>query len=150
MIVVINAELIIEKVKIIPIFVFLQSGNKKNEAEDQFEKDAKIEVKSSGNLFTHEEIESALISNALLLFFAGFDTSSTGLLYLGICVLCNSLNVLSCQIDSLDDVVASNLFIQLMQFNYTSKLLLRDIINVIKWSKWSKVIKGVGLTIFSQ
>ena len=59
---------------------FQSSENKQTEAEDQFEKDAKIESKSSTSMFTHEEIEAALISNALLLFFAGFDTSSTGLL----------------------------------------------------------------------
>ena len=48
------------------------------EEEDQFEKDAKLETKSVEKVFSHEEIEAALISNALLLFFAGFDTSSTG------------------------------------------------------------------------
>lgn len=48
------------------------------EDEDQFEKDAKIDAKSGPKLFTQQEIEDALISNALLLFFAGFDTSSTG------------------------------------------------------------------------
>lgn len=46
--------------------------------EDQFEKDAKVEAKFGGKIFTHQEIEDALISNALLLFTAGFDTSSTG------------------------------------------------------------------------
>lgn len=33
----------------------------------------------SKSLFTEEEIESALVSNALLLFLAGFDTSSSSM-----------------------------------------------------------------------
>lgn len=49
------------------------------EAESQFEADAKIHSKSPRKVFTSEEIEFVLISNALLLFFAGFDTTSSGL-----------------------------------------------------------------------
>jgi hypothetical protein len=40
-----------------------------------------VEAKTGSKLFTHQEIEDALISNALLLFFAGFDTASTGIYF---------------------------------------------------------------------
>ena len=61
------------------LFFWQNSTTKSDEvAEDQFEKDAKIEAKTGAKIFSHQEIEDALISNALLLFFAGFDTSSTG------------------------------------------------------------------------
>jgi cytochrome P450 len=56
------------------------SKSKTVEEVDQFEKDAKVESKSGDKVFTQQEIEDALISNALLLFFAGFDTTSTGFL----------------------------------------------------------------------
>ena len=48
---------------------------------DQFENDAKLRgFKDGQNLYSNqEEFESALISNLFLLFFAGFDTQSTGL-----------------------------------------------------------------------
>ena len=46
---------------------------------DQFEADAKLSEKVSLAAFSDEEIEAALISNVLLLFVAGFDTSSTGM-----------------------------------------------------------------------
>ena len=49
------------------------------EDEDQFEKDAKIKVSSSKRVFTKEELELVVVSNAFLLFFAGFDTSSSGM-----------------------------------------------------------------------
>ena len=48
---------------------------------DQFEDDAKIKgLKGTQNLYSNkEEFELAIISNLFLLFFAGFDTQSTGL-----------------------------------------------------------------------
>lgn len=50
-----------------------------NESETQFDADAKIETNSPHKVFTAEEIEAFLISNALLMFIAGFDTSSSGM-----------------------------------------------------------------------
>ena len=47
--------------------------------EDQFEKDAKIDVGGKKIAFTKEELELVVVSNAFLLFFAGFDTSSSGM-----------------------------------------------------------------------
>jgi hypothetical protein len=49
------------------------------QTENQFDSDAKIETSTSRKVFSPEEIESFLISNALLMFFAGFDTSSNGM-----------------------------------------------------------------------
>ncbi len=50
------------------------------EAEDQFEKDASIaEGSSNGFVVSKEEYELLLISNAVVLFFAGFDTTSSAL-----------------------------------------------------------------------
>ncbi len=56
-----------------------KSPTPQNESESQFDDDAKIETSSSKKVFSSEEIESILISNALLMFFAGFDTSSNGM-----------------------------------------------------------------------
>ena len=42
---------------------------------NQFEKDAKLEVKSKVN-FTKQELETAIVANGFLSFFAGFETSS--------------------------------------------------------------------------
>ena len=49
------------------------------ESESQFDDDAKIETSSTKKVFTAAEIEAFLISNVLLMFFAGFDTSSNGM-----------------------------------------------------------------------
>lgn len=47
---------------------------------DQFYKDAKIRNdKASKTVFSEEEIELALIANAILFFFAGFDNSAMGM-----------------------------------------------------------------------
>ena len=48
---------------------------------DQFENDAKLRgLKDGQKLYSNQEdFELALISNLFLLFFAGFDTQSTGL-----------------------------------------------------------------------
>jgi len=48
---------------------------------DQYEADAKLSGKISVPAFSDEEIEAALISNVLLLFVAGFDTSSSGMAF---------------------------------------------------------------------
>jgi len=50
-----------------------------DEDEDQFYKDAKIDHKISKTVFTEEEIESLLISNVTLFFFAGFDNTAMGM-----------------------------------------------------------------------
>ncbi len=50
-----------------------------NESESQFDADAKIESNAPKKIFTSEEIEAFLISNILLMFIAGFDTSSSGM-----------------------------------------------------------------------
>lgn len=46
---------------------------------DQFYKDAKLNHKMTNTIFTEEEIELALVSNAGLFFFAGFENSSMGM-----------------------------------------------------------------------
>lgn len=58
---------------------FQNDKNTVNESETQFDADAKIETNSPHKVFTAEEIEAFLISNALLMFIAGFDTSSSGM-----------------------------------------------------------------------
>ena len=52
-----------------------------DKTKDQFEDDAKIQnVKTRQSLYSNQaELELAIISNLFLLFFAGFDTSSTAL-----------------------------------------------------------------------
>ena len=52
-----------------------------NKTKDQFEEDAKIRnVKGRQSLYSNQDdFELAIISNLFLLFFAGFDTSSTAL-----------------------------------------------------------------------
>ena len=50
--------------------------------EDQFEKDAMLNgssVNKKPPAFTQSELEEAIVCNAFLLFFAGFDTTSTGM-----------------------------------------------------------------------
>ena len=49
------------------------------EAESQFEADARLKTNSTKTMFSADEIEASLISNAFLLFFGGFEMSSTGL-----------------------------------------------------------------------
>ncbi len=49
------------------------------EGESQFDADAKIDTNAPKKIFTAEEIEEFLISNALLMFVAGFDTSSNAM-----------------------------------------------------------------------
>jgi len=51
-------------------------------SENQFDKDAELNASSlpsKGGFQTKEDMEDAVVSNAFLLFFAGFDTSSTGM-----------------------------------------------------------------------
>lgn len=48
------------------------------EENDKFENDAKLKnVKQKKNTFTNEEMDEIMISNALIIFFAGYDTSSS-------------------------------------------------------------------------
>ena len=66
------------------MIVSQSTSSKAAEDEDQFEKDAKLtsNPRSSDEkkyVFSQQEIEDALISNALLLFFAGFEGASTGM-----------------------------------------------------------------------
>ncbi len=56
-----------------------KSPNSQTVGGSQFDADAKIETNTPKKVFSSEEIESFLISNALLMFFAGFDTSSNGM-----------------------------------------------------------------------
>ena len=49
------------------------------ESNSQFEADAKIETSASKKVFSADEIEDFMISNALQLFLAGFDTTSNGM-----------------------------------------------------------------------
>ncbi len=50
-----------------------------NESKNQFEEDARLESNAQKRIFSSEEIEYYLISNALMMFFAGFDTTSSGM-----------------------------------------------------------------------
>ena len=50
-----------------------------SESESQFDADAKVETNAPKKSFTAKEIEEFLISNALLMFVAGFDTSSNAM-----------------------------------------------------------------------
>jgi len=52
-----------------------------NESKNQFEEDARLESNAQKRIFSAEEIEYYLISNALMMFFAGFDTTSSGMAF---------------------------------------------------------------------
>ncbi len=54
-------------------------GTKHGEEEDQFEKDASLGTGGSSFVVSKEEYDLLLVSNAVVLFFAGFDTTSSGL-----------------------------------------------------------------------
>ena len=64
------------------IDVMLQGFNnaveEKPEEGNQYEKDARLKVKSKVN-FSKEELESVIVANGFLLFFAGFETSSSAM-----------------------------------------------------------------------
>ena len=75
--------------------------------DDQFEADAKLSEKVPLANFTDEEIEIALISNVLLLFVAGFDTSSTGMAIVMYFLTVNP-NVQEKLWEEIDEAIAKN------------------------------------------
>jgi hypothetical protein len=58
---------------------FQQGERSQAESNSQFDADAKIETSAPKKVFSSDEIEDFMISNALQLFLAGFDTSSNGM-----------------------------------------------------------------------
>ena len=95
--------------------------------ENQFEKEAKMNVKVDAKkaFATQEDLETAIISNAFLLFFAGFDTSSSSM---ATCAyfLAKNPDVQQRLYEEISEAIESNNSSQHLEYNHIQGLPFLD------------------------
>ncbi len=100
--------------------------------DDQFEKDARVEVQGGGqDKFTKEEFETVIVANGLVLFLAGFDTTSTTL---SVCLgyLCKNPKIQEKLASEIREAVSKNRdqdldYYQILELPYLDMVILETL-----------------------